>query len=153
MKTLYSRGAIRLEDDMDKIKALSLIAMAIILVVAGYSLLGNQALALRSNAAEAVKTINEIQAITNKTIKDPGSRAQIGSKMGRLEAQINSPENKKSDNTAPDRTGVYIKLLFSLLFGGAALYVVLSQKYDDETRKWAFSVLSLLAGVWIGTAT
>lgn len=43
------------------------------------------------------------------------------------------------------------KLLFSLLLGVAALYIVLSNKYPDDTQKWAFSVLSLIAGVWIGT--
>lgn len=46
-----------------------------------------------------------------------------------------------------------IKFVFSMMFGGAALYVVLSRKYDGDTQKWAFSVLSLISGVWIGTVT
>ncbi len=45
------------------------------------------------------------------------------------------------------------KIIFSGIFCFAALFVVLSKKYDAETKKWAFSVLTLLAGVWIGTAT
>ena len=43
------------------------------------------------------------------------------------------------------------KLLFSLIFGLSALYVVLSNKYPEDTQKWAFSILSLIAGVWIGS--
>jgi hypothetical protein len=46
-----------------------------------------------------------------------------------------------------------VKLVVTAVLGLAALWVVLSGKYDEETRKWAFSVLSLIAGVWIGSAT
>jgi hypothetical protein len=35
----------------------------------------------------------------------------------------------------------WTKLAFSAIFCIAALYVILSKKYDDETKKWAFSVL------------
>ncbi|GAB2490519.1 hypothetical protein [Algoriphagus taiwanensis] len=45
----------------------------------------------------------------------------------------------------------WIKVIFSGIFCIAALFVILSKKYDDETKKWAFSVLTLIAGVWIGT--
>lgn len=47
----------------------------------------------------------------------------------------------------------WIKVIFSGILCLAALYVVLTRKYDDETKKWAVSVLTLIAGVWIGTAT
>jgi hypothetical protein len=52
----------------------------------------------------------------------------------------------------------FIKLAFSAILTLAALYVVLAQRngkprYDPDTRKWAFSALSLVSGVWIGTAT
>jgi hypothetical protein len=58
--------------------------------------------------------------------------------------------------SAPDdgwSTRLVIKLVFSGVLGLAALYVILSGRYDDETKKWAFSVLSLISGVWIGSAT
>lgn len=45
----------------------------------------------------------------------------------------------------------WAKVIFSGVFCIAALYVILSNKYDDETKKWAFSVLTLIAGVWIGS--
>lgn len=42
---------------------------------------------------------------------------------------------------------------FSVVIGGAALYVVLSNKYDKETKKLARSALTLISGVWIGSVT
>ena len=58
----------------------------------------------------------------------------------------------------PSSTPLVIKLVFSAILTLAALYVVLAQRngqprYDRDTKKWAFSALSLISGVWIGTAT
>jgi protein-S-isoprenylcysteine O-methyltransferase Ste14 len=47
----------------------------------------------------------------------------------------------------------WAKVFFSATFCMAAFFVVLSKRYDEETKKWAFSVLTLIAGVWIGTIT
>ena len=46
-----------------------------------------------------------------------------------------------------------IKFIFSFMFACTALRVILSQKYDKETKSWAFSALSLISGVWIGTVS
>ncbi len=46
-----------------------------------------------------------------------------------------------------------VKLIASLIFMLAALFVILSKKYDEQTKKWAIGVLTLIAGVWIGTVT
>jgi hypothetical protein len=59
---------------------------------------------------------------------------------------------------AASTTPLVIKLVFSGVLTVAALYVVLAQRhgkprYDPDTKKWAFSALSLISGVWIGTAT
>ena len=45
------------------------------------------------------------------------------------------------------------KMAITSIFGIAALFVVLSRRYDTETKKWAFSILTLIAGVWLGSAT
>lgn len=47
-----------------------------------------------------------------------------------------------------------VKLVFSGIFTLAALYVILSpqDKYDAETKKWAFSIIALVTGIWLGTA-
>ncbi len=65
-----------------------------------------------------------------------------------------SEEMLKDDKgNAKDDNVFWAKAIFSGIFCLAALFVVLSKKYDDDTKKWAFSVLTLIAGVWIGTAT
>jgi len=51
-----------------------------------------------------------------------------------------------------DQTKFIIKIIFSAIFTVVCLYIVLSNKYEDGTKKWAFSVLSLITGVWIGAA-
>jgi len=58
-----------------------------------------------------------------------------------------------SDTSDHDNKIFWIKVIFSFLFAGAALYVVLSNKYDDDTKKWAFNVLTLISGIWIGAVS
>lgn len=43
-----------------------------------------------------------------------------------------------------------MKEIISIIFCLAGLFVVLSNKYDADTKKWAFSILTLIAGVWVG---
>lgn len=45
----------------------------------------------------------------------------------------------------------WIKIIFSAIVTSAALYIILSKKYDEDTKRWAFSVLSCVAGVWLGS--
>jgi|GEM_PF-3660647 len=45
----------------------------------------------------------------------------------------------------------WVKIIASALFSLVAFYIIISGKYPPSTRKWAFSVLTLIAGVWIGT--
>jgi hypothetical protein len=74
---------------------------------------------------------------------------------------VTMESNKAAENTLTSKEDsksnadyiLLVKVIFSGIFCFAALFVVLSKKYDDETKKWAFSVLTLIAGVWIGTAT
>jgi hypothetical protein len=64
----------------------------------------------------------------------------------------NSLLNTSLNSTTDIATETFwVKAIFSGIFLIAALFVVLSQKYDPETKKWAFSILTLIAGVWIGT--
>jgi hypothetical protein len=43
----------------------------------------------------------------------------------------------------------YMSALISLMLLGGALYVILSGSYDQETQKWAFGIIGLIAGVWL----
>lgn len=109
-------------------------------------------------------------AITNydtKLLKDiiVDSAKQIASSaIDRLKSKIETVtiENSKTGATFQMQKDVaknkddnvfWAKVIFSGIFCFAALFVVLSKSYDDETKKWAFSVLTLIAGVWIGIAT
>jgi uncharacterized membrane protein len=48
----------------------------------------------------------------------------------------------------------WVKAVISLLFTVAALYIIIFKPDSDaQTKTWAFSALSLVAGVWIGTVT
>jgi hypothetical protein len=68
--------------------------------------------------------------------------------IARTRADIVNPPNG-----IDRRTLFWLKVAFSVFFGLGAMYVVLSKKYDSETQKWAFSVLTLISGVWIGTVS
>jgi hypothetical protein len=60
--------------------------------------------------------------------------------------------DKDIDNELKIQT-FWIKVIFSGLFSLAALFVILSKRYEDkvETKQWAFAILTLIAGIWIGT--
>jgi hypothetical protein len=71
------------------------------------------------------------------------------------DAHSHSSFRMKQDNDDAE-IRLWIKVSFSGVFCLAALYVILSKRYEgrnNEVRKWAYSVLTLIAGVWIGTAT
>ncbi|MCL6296256.1 hypothetical protein [Jejuia spongiicola] len=68
-----------------------------------------------------------------------------------LAERIKLEDALKEKKVKPKESGYDYKLIFSAIFLIAALFVILSKKYDEDTRKWAFSVLTLIAGVWIGT--
>jgi len=110
----------------------------------------------------------------SRTVVDPRSaeklkstlktRASETSTMPALEDAANksksietSVEDLKNKTPSPTRGTSWIdynpKLLFSLILLGASLWVILSGKYSEPTEKWAFAMISLIAGVWIGTAT
>jgi len=44
-----------------------------------------------------------------------------------------------------------MRVLISLVVLAAALYVILSNKYEDDVKKWAFGVVGLIIGYWLPT--
>ena len=44
-----------------------------------------------------------------------------------------------------------MRALISLVVLAAALYVILSNKYEDDVKKWAFGVVGLIVGYWLPT--
>lgn len=87
-------------------------------------------------------------------------KAYLNEELSAIRREIERIQNTEVEIPAPvqveeksekDPIVLWAKLGFSLLFGLSALFVVLSKKYKEDTEKWAFSVLSLISGVWIGT--
>jgi hypothetical protein len=58
---------------------------------------------------------------------------------------------ESAQETKQDFKTFCVKIAFSGVFCIAALFVILSQKYDSDTKSWAIGILNLIAGVWIGT--
>ncbi|WP_281628850.1 hypothetical protein [Vibrio sp. St2] len=90
-----------------------------------------------------------------------GAYSEMGNTMsdlyehkGILEFQSSITESSRlTDERMYKLVSLLVKFVFSLILGGCALYIVLSKKYDSDTQKWAFSILSLISGVWIGTVS
>ena len=40
-------------------------------------------------------------------------------------------------------------IVVSLIVLGGAMYVILSQQYDDGTQKWAFGAVGSIVGFWL----
>lgn len=45
----------------------------------------------------------------------------------------------------------YTKTIFSIIFSIFAIYVILSRRFSEGTEKLAVSLLTMIAGVWIGS--
>jgi hypothetical protein len=47
-----------------------------------------------------------------------------------------------------EKVGLCMKVLLSLVFGGASLYVVLSKKYSPQWKHWASGTIGMILGTW-----
>lgn len=114
-----------------------------------------------SNITVGYDTLTQaLQNIKELSIQGPGDTISIKEynfKITELQQQLSGLKNQstqqfelESEKDFTTQT-FWIKVIFSGIFCIAALFVILSKRYDDETKKWAFSVLTLIAGVWIGT--
>lgn len=150
---------------MKTIKILSIIA-AIVSFVIAILIIGkpnNKKIALIeiSNSKVQLDSLNSaIQKIkvhniqsNSETITMKNHNAQLTQLQNKIEKyrQSKSNQTKTSSNNDLSSQILWIKVIFSLIFCLAALYVVLSKKFDDEKEKWAFSVLTLILGFWVGT--
>jgi hypothetical protein len=42
-----------------------------------------------------------------------------------------------------------IQIAITLLVLLSALWIILSQKYSDDTQKWAFGIIGIIVGYWL----
>jgi high-affinity Fe2+/Pb2+ permease len=134
---------------MSKLLILSLLCLAI--VVAGIFFtkhkLDDKYQATNQNIV--FDKLEQIKQLSIKSSKDFHSAGILKSKSDDLKTTL--IENQTISNQAAETQTYWVKVAFSAVFCLAALFVVLSNKYDADTKKWAFSVLSLISGIWIGS--
>jgi hypothetical protein len=100
-------------------------------------------------AEVAIDRVHEVAVQSSEQTLSRTEVAFISAQLDEIRAAL--PEAFEKDKHAD--TKFYVRLGFSVILGGAALYVILSNKYDKETKKWAISVLTLISGVWVGSST
>ena len=42
-----------------------------------------------------------------------------------------------------------VSIVITFIVLAAALYIILSKKYPDDTQKWAFGIIGLIIGYWL----
>jgi hypothetical protein len=47
----------------------------------------------------------------------------------------------------------FMPVVVSLVLLGAALWVILSRRYDDAAQKWAIATVGSIVGYWLHTGT
>jgi hypothetical protein len=139
-------------------KIASVVVFIFILLASGLSVYmsteANSVAKEKISKGEVLADLRRLKALSVQASSDgvgDTERKFIDQEYEMLMQQMSDLEKPESLQGLKDSTKIWIKLGFSVVFGLAALFVVLSRKYNEETQKWAFSTLSLLAGVWIGT--
>ena len=134
-------------------KTASIVIFILILLVSGFSVYSINSKNLTRR--QALIKIDNLKKFTTQTYSqsmgDKKNRGPLIEEYENAMREISELEKREASKGLTESTKVWIKLGFSIAFGLAALFIVLSKRYNEETQKWAFSTLSLLAGVWIGT--
>ena len=129
-------------------KKVSILLVIISLVIASFSLIRSlDKLTVKKSVSTDSDKLYILSELPVQAASDTNESIDLRNEI----ESIRLSTEATSHNEPSPLMMLWIKLGFSLLFGSAALYVILSQKYNEETQKWAFSVLSLITGVWIGT--
>jgi len=74
----------------------------------------------------------------------PGLTSALG-----LLALIVTSLTAPSGSGVTTSTGEIVQIAISFIVLGAALYIILSKKYPDDTQKWAFGIIGLIVGYWL----
>jgi hypothetical protein len=63
--------------------------------------------------------------------------------------RIHSHVELSSQKAAADGVQMWMAIVVTLAIGSAALYVVLSKQYEQDSLKWAFGALGTVIGYWL----
>jgi hypothetical protein len=58
-------------------------------------------------------------------------------------------ENKENAQDSAQNVRLYMSAIVSLLILCSSLYIVLSNKFNDDSKKWAFGTIGTLIGFWL----
>lgn len=86
-----------------------------------------------------------VRQVPERDFRNAGGERQKG--------QTGRAGNEPRSTGVSPSTLLLVKFTFSLILGSAALFVILSKRYDRDTKRWAFSILTTITGVWIGTVS
>ena len=132
-------------------KKISILLIVISLVIAGFTFMKSISpeRKIRASSAKDNKISHLIKLLDEYPAKSKPAREGLEEIKNEIRKLKPTNEMESCNNQNPKL--LWVKLIFSFLFGGAALYVVLSQKYNEQTQKWAFNIITIISGVWIGT--
>lgn len=107
------------------------------------------------NKFEEFNHVNDIDNLSNNNLEAVTN--ELRDDLFVLQEQINisveAQQELEAENifTDSELMTFYMKSILSLIFCLFSIYVILSRKYSEGTEKIALSVLSTIAGVWIGS--
>jgi len=135
---------------MSTLRVLSLVTFVLILIAAGWQLLHHN----RKSSPEVLPGIPRLELICDPRTNSCSLRP-VKHWLERLaEEQQRAREERQAvlEQAAHKRSKLLnIQLGVSAIFGAACLWFVLFTNYPQDTKKWAFSALTMIAGLWIGT--
>ncbi len=65
-----------------------------------------------------------------------------------MQSGLSGGSEREYQSVIPSRTITFVRIAISLIVLGAALYVILSQNFPDDSSKWAFGIVGIVLGYW-----
>lgn len=131
---------------MKTIRILSVIVALISIVVAAYVIIQRPTALVE---VRNIQTAAEAGLPVSQELQD--FSAEIAASSPDTEVVLADTASINESQQSSIDIQLWAKLGFSVVFGLSALFIVLSQRYSEDATRWAFSVLTLISGVWIGT--
>lgn len=73
----------------------------------------------------------------------------LTSALGLLALAVLGLTGAPSGSGVTTSTGEIVQIAITFIVLAAALYIILSKKYPDDTQKWAFGIIGLIVGYWL----
>jgi hypothetical protein len=97
--------------------------------------------------AAQIAQLNQQQAAEQYKLSQMQAE-QDAEKEQQLQASIDKLVNSQKEDA--NKKYQAMPIIISSFLGLAALFIILSKKYDAETMKWATGTLGVIVGFWLG---